>query len=36
MLKELAVTTMVKEEIKKQILEAIDWLYLATLDNALD
>jgi len=32
-LKELTIATMVKEEIKKQILEAVDWLYLVALDD---
>jgi len=33
MLKELAIATTVREEIKKQILEAIEQLYLAALDD---
>jgi len=32
-LKELTIATMVKEEIKKQILEAVDQLYLVALDD---
>jgi len=33
MLKELATATTVKEEIKKQLLAAVDRIYLAMLDN---